>query len=112
MTPGGDHSGARKHAREARILRNSALTAHAAAAEAIEHANNEGRGLDMWTLDLHGLHVTEAIVAVDRRWGESLTLFGVLGPMGSMYEKNHCLHTSSCFLAVISHYWAFEGHAP
>ncbi len=67
MAPGGDHSGARKYAREARLLRNSALAAHAAAAEAIERANNEGRGLDVWTLDLHGLHVTEAIAAVDRR---------------------------------------------
>lgn len=67
VAPGNDHSAARKHAREARILRNSALAAHAAAAEAIEHANNEGRGLDMWTLDLHGLHVAEAIAAVDRR---------------------------------------------
>lgn len=64
---GGDHSGARKYAREARILRNSALAAHAAAADAIERANNAGRGLDMWTLDLHGLHVGEATAAVDRR---------------------------------------------
>ncbi|CAL8468044.1 g7583 [Coccomyxa elongata] len=64
---GGDHSGARKYAREARILRNSALAAHAAAADAIERANNASRGLDLWTLDLHGLHVGEAIAAVDRR---------------------------------------------
>ncbi|BDA42271.1 probable NEDD4-binding protein 2 at C-terminar half [Coccomyxa sp. Obi] len=64
---GGDHSGARKYARDARILRNSALAAHAAAADAIERANNADKGLDMWTLDLHGLHVGEAIAAVDRR---------------------------------------------
>ena len=64
---GGNHSEARKAAREARHLREKALRAHAQAAARIEEANNAGRGHDVWTLDLHGLHGSEAIEAVDRR---------------------------------------------
>ena len=64
---GGSHSEARKFAREARHLREKALKAHAQAASRIEEANNVGKGHDSWTLDLHGLHGTEAVEAVDRR---------------------------------------------
>lgn len=64
---GGNHSEARKFAQEARHLREKALRAHAQAAARIEEANNAGRGHDLWTLDLHGLHGSEAVEAVDRR---------------------------------------------
>ena len=64
---GGNHSEARKFAREARHLREKALKAHAQAAARIEETNNAGKGHDSWTLDLHGLHGTEAVAAVDRR---------------------------------------------
>lgn len=64
---GSDHSAARKAARDARKLRAEALAAHVAAAVAIERANNQDRGLDDWTLDLHGLHVAEATAALSRR---------------------------------------------
>lgn len=64
---GSDHSAARKAARDARKLRAEALAAHMAAAVAIERANNQDRGLDDWTLDLHGLHVAEATAALSRR---------------------------------------------
>lgn len=80
---GGDHSGARRHAREARLLRNSVVAAHAAAAEAIERANNEVRGVDMWTLDLHGLHVAEAVASVDRR-------YRLLSQKGRVLNPNGC----------------------
>ena len=64
---GGSHSEARKFAREARHLREKALKAHELAAARIEEANNACKGHDQWTLDLHGLHGTEAVSAVDRR---------------------------------------------
>lgn len=67
---GGDKAAAHKAAREARLLRNRALGAHADAAARIEAASNEGR--DAWTLDLHGLHGGEATAAVDRRCPASL----------------------------------------
>ena len=67
LVTGGNHSEARKFAREARHLREKALKAHAQAAARIEETNNAGKGHDSWTLDLHGLHGTEAVAAVDRR---------------------------------------------
>lgn len=42
-----------------------AVQAHAAAAAAILAANNKGKG--PWELDLHGLHVSEAVGAVESR---------------------------------------------
>ena len=44
-----------------------AMAAHAEAAKKIEYANNAGRGLGQYELDLHGLHAAEAIEALDRR---------------------------------------------
>ena len=54
-------------ASEAHQVRLQALAAHAEAAVEIEHANNAGRGLSQYELDLHGLHATEAVDALDRR---------------------------------------------
>lgn len=54
-------------ATEAHQVRLQALAAHAEAAVQIEHANNAGRGLSQYELDLHGLHATEAVDALDRR---------------------------------------------
>jgi len=48
-------------------VRVKALAAHAEAALKIEHDNNVGRGLSQFELDLHGLHATEAVEALDRR---------------------------------------------
>ena len=61
--------GARHMAGKARQLRQTAMQAHAAAAAKIEHLQNDGRELGPLTLDLHGLHATEAVEAVSRRWG-------------------------------------------
>ncbi|KAK9846019.1 hypothetical protein WJX81_008534 [Elliptochloris bilobata] len=63
----GNHSEARAAAVEAATVRRVAVRAHAAAAAAIEHANNQGRGLAADTLDLHGLHIGEALDALERR---------------------------------------------
>ena len=49
-------------------MREKALKAHELAAARIEEANNACKGHDQWTLDLHGLHGTEAVSAVDRRY--------------------------------------------
>ena len=57
---------------KARQLRQTALAAHAAAAAKIEHMQNEGREVGLLTLDLHGLHATEAVEAVARRWAFKL----------------------------------------
>jgi len=65
----GDHAGARRAAAEAAAARRDALREHAAAAAAIEAAHNRGRGLDAGTLDLHGLHIGEALAALARRHG-------------------------------------------
>ena len=54
---------------KARQLRQTAMQAHAAAAARIEHLQNDGRELGLLTLDLHGLHATEAVEAVARRCG-------------------------------------------
>ena len=54
-------------ATEAHQVRLQALAAHAEAAVEIEHANNAGRGLSQYELDLHGLHATEAVDALDKR---------------------------------------------
>ncbi len=54
-------------ATEAHQIRLKAQAAHAEAAQKIEYANNTGRGLSQIELDLHGLHATEAIDALDRR---------------------------------------------
>ena len=54
-------------AMEAHQDRLKGVAAHAEAAQKIEHANNAGRGLNHTELDLHGLHATEAVEALDRR---------------------------------------------
>ncbi|KAL4436811.1 hypothetical protein ABPG75_003950 [Micractinium tetrahymenae] len=61
----GDHSAARQLAADAQRLRREVLAAHAEAAERIEEANNRGNSL--LELDLHGLHATEAVAALQRR---------------------------------------------
>ena len=63
--------GARHMAGKACQLRQTALQAHAAAAAKIEHLQNDGRELGLLTLDLHGLHATEAVEAVARRCGSA-----------------------------------------
>ena len=60
-------AGARHMAGKARPLRQAALKAHAAAAAKIEHMQNDARELGPLTLDLHGLHASEAVEAVARR---------------------------------------------
>lgn len=67
MTP--DSAGARRLALQAGQLRVAALAAHLDAAGKIEHEHNAGRSLGMDVLDLHGLHASEAVQAVDRRCG-------------------------------------------
>lgn len=67
MLAAGKHSEARAAASEATAARGAALRAHAAAATAIERANNQARGLPADTLDLHGLHIGEALGALERR---------------------------------------------
>lgn len=61
----GNHSDARAAAAEAAAAHAAALQAHAAAAAAIEASNNAGLPAD--TLDVHGLHICEALDALDRR---------------------------------------------
>ena len=67
MMAAGNHSEVRAAAAEATAARGAALRAHAAAAAAIERANNQARGLPADTLDLHGLHIDEALDALERR---------------------------------------------
>jgi hypothetical protein len=69
-------------------VRVKALAAHAEAALKIEHDNNVGRGLSQFELDLHGLHATEAVEALDRR----LVLFFCACPR---------LHLASTLLCII-----------
>ncbi|DBB05665.1 hypothetical protein WJX77_001842 [Trebouxia sp. C0004] len=64
---GSHYSGGEALANEAHQVRLKALAAHAEAAQKIEHDNNAGRGLSQSELDLHGLHATEAVEALDRR---------------------------------------------
>ena len=47
--------------------RAEALAAHAEAAQRILDANNAGAERGPWELDLHGLHASEAIDALDER---------------------------------------------
>ena len=67
MLAAGNHSEARGAAAEAAAARGAALRAHAHAAAAIERANNQARALPAGTLDLHGLHIGEALDALERR---------------------------------------------
>ncbi|KAK9837791.1 hypothetical protein WJX74_005148 [Apatococcus lobatus] len=67
-----DHHSARALAAEARGVRERAMAAHTAAAAAIQAANNKDKG--PWELDLHGLHVSEAIDAVAARINECRSL--------------------------------------
>ena len=64
------NAGAQRLARQAGQLRTNALAAHAIAAVQIEHEHNVARGLGLGLLDLHGLHVDEAILALDRRMAD------------------------------------------
>ncbi len=88
----GDHNGARRAAAEAAAARRDALREHAAAAAAIEAAHNRGRGLDAGTLDLHGLHIGEALAALARRHGGPVCLRP--GRAGAQ-ARRPCLPTTS-----------------
>ena len=61
-------------ATEAHRVRLQAVAAHGQAAQQIEHANNTGRGLGQFELDLHGLHATEAVDALDRRQASDMAM--------------------------------------
>lgn len=58
---------ARRASRQAQHSREAALLAHEKASQLIEQEHNEARGLGIGVLDLHGLHASEAVAAVDRR---------------------------------------------
>ncbi|GLC33282.1 hypothetical protein PLESTB_000351100 [Pleodorina starrii] len=63
----GDRALGRQLVAEAQELRQRAAEAHREAAERIEAEMNQGRQLSEWELDLHGLHVQEAIEALTKR---------------------------------------------
>eukprot|EP00884_Botryococcus_braunii_P010968 jgi/Botrbrau1/19873/Bobra.0663s0001.1 len=63
----GDGAAAKAYSLEASQRRAAALALHADAGARILDANNGGQGLGIWEMDLHGLHVREAIPAVENR---------------------------------------------
>jgi hypothetical protein len=60
----GRHSGGRRWAAAAAAARRDAATAHAAAAEEIRAFNTQHKEKGRHELDLHGLHVKEALHAL------------------------------------------------
>eukprot|EP00879_Flechtneria_rotunda_P019894 GHRR01020910.1.p1 GENE.GHRR01020910.1~~GHRR01020910.1.p1 ORF type:complete len:314 (+),score=103.59 GHRR01020910.1:138-944(+) len=63
----GNHNNAKELFAEARALKEAADAAHAAAAVKIEMANNMNSEAGLWELDLHGLHIKEALQALQQR---------------------------------------------
>jgi Domain of unknown function (DUF1771) len=63
----GDGAAARQHSLKAAELQARAHALHEEATEQILHENNDRPGRTAWEVDLHGLHVREAIRAAEER---------------------------------------------
>ena len=61
----GEHHEARLAVSEAKMIKAESEMAHKEAAKLIELESNKGKSI--WELDLHGLHLAEANVAVEGR---------------------------------------------
>lgn len=77
----GDGAAANSYAREAAEKRAIAVRLQSEACGKILYANNEGKGLGVWEIDLHGLHTREAVCAVEARYTSlPLPVLQHLGP--------------------------------
>ncbi|XP_073385932.1 polyadenylate-binding protein-interacting protein 7 isoform X2 [Physcomitrium patens] len=63
----GDHADAKLFSREAHENWKTAELGHAQAAEEILYSRNAGGTASIWSIDLHGLHATEAVMALQER---------------------------------------------
>ncbi|XP_024403232.1 uncharacterized protein [Physcomitrium patens] len=63
----GDHALAKQYSREAHENWKTAEILHAQAAEEILYSRNADGVFNVWTIDLHGLHATEAVMALQER---------------------------------------------
>ncbi|KAG0609032.1 hypothetical protein M758_8G151800 [Ceratodon purpureus] len=63
----GDHAHAKQFSREARENFKTAEILHAQAAEEILYSRNADGHVNVWSIDLHGLHATEAVMALQER---------------------------------------------